>query len=111
MSGEKAVKSYATSKQLEKIRHTVTGIGWASPQQAAIYTGLTHRKICESMNSQELSYSRIGQKTRRVRYKDLDTFMISHREEEIDFEVLTQRAKKALKSIELETLSNNGEKK
>ena len=77
--GEKKEMSYATTKQLDAIRGSVTGIGWADPKQAAIYTHLRHRDICEHIAAGDIPHSRLGARKVRIRYSDLDEFMLSNR--------------------------------
>ena len=73
---------YLSRKQLEPYRPTVTGIGWASTKQAALYTGLAHRDLCTLLEAGEIKFSRIGRK-RRVRYAELDRFMAGYEVKDI----------------------------
>lgn len=65
--------SYATKKQLETLRPTVTGIGWATTKQAAVYLNVPHKRMCMEILP-ELKSAVIG-RSRRVAYAELDRWM------------------------------------
>jgi len=89
--------AHKSNKQLEALRHTVTGIGWANPHQAAIYMGIAHRDVCEMVASGVLVHSRIGQRNIRMRYSDLDEYMISKRSARIDIGAIVDDVMEGLK--------------
>ncbi len=68
--------SYSSNTELEKIRPSVTGIGWATPQQAALYLNVSHRVMIEQILP-HLPYRIVGRKQKRIRYSDLDDWMLT----------------------------------
>ena len=85
-------------KEFTAIAHTVTGIGWANKEQACCYANISSSTLKKWMQN-GLKHSRIGA-CLRIRYKDLDDFMLSFQAgQDIDLEECSKMAKDIVEDL------------
>ncbi len=65
-----------SKKELAAIAHTVTGVGWASKEQACVYASISGRTLDKRL-ADGLRHSRVGGCV-RIKYTDIDEYLLSH---------------------------------